>query len=120
MSEVKQYDAFDGYGTPLHGKFVRHDDYAALEAECERLRQEIGRKSVITGDYIARCQRLADERDQLRAEAEALRQDAGRWSKCKTMPKAWWLEAMDEASRKGGRSLDEQIDTAMAAKELRR
>ena len=41
MSEVKQYDAFDGYGTPLDGKFVRHDDYAALAAECERLRAQV-------------------------------------------------------------------------------
>ena len=38
MNEVKQYDAFDGYGSAMPGKFVRHDDYAALEAECERLR----------------------------------------------------------------------------------
>ena len=34
---------------------------AALEAECERLREALDRQSVITGDYIARCQRLADE-----------------------------------------------------------
>ena len=36
-------------------------DYAALEAECERLADALDRQSVITGDYIARCQRLADE-----------------------------------------------------------
>ena len=34
---------------------------AALEAECSRLAEELDRQSVITGDYIARCQRLADE-----------------------------------------------------------
>lgn len=37
------------------------DKCAALEAECERLREALDRQSVITGDYIARCQRLADE-----------------------------------------------------------
>jgi hypothetical protein len=31
------------------------------------------------------------------------------------MPKSWWLEAMAEAGRKGGRSLDESIDAALAA-----
>ena len=36
-------------------------DYAAIEAECDRLREALDRQSVITGDYIARCQRLADE-----------------------------------------------------------
>lgn len=36
-------------------------DYATLEAECERLADALDRQSVITGDYIARCQRLADE-----------------------------------------------------------
>ena len=34
---------------------------AALEAERERLADALDRQSVITGDYIARCQRLADE-----------------------------------------------------------
>ena len=43
------------------GEYVMHDDYAALEFECERLADALDRQSVITGDYIARCQRLADE-----------------------------------------------------------
>lgn len=51
---------------------VRATDYAALEAECERLTDALDRQSVITGDYIARCQRLADERDALRAEISDL------------------------------------------------
>lgn len=34
---------------------------ATLEAERERLADALDRQSVITGDYIARCQRLADE-----------------------------------------------------------
>ena len=42
-------------------------DYAALEAERDALADELDRKSVITGDYIARCQRLAAERDHLKA-----------------------------------------------------
>ena len=33
----------------------------ALRAENERLADALDRQSVITGDYIARCQRLADE-----------------------------------------------------------
>lgn len=33
----------------------------ALRAECKRLAEALDRQSVITGDYIARCQRLADE-----------------------------------------------------------
>ncbi len=40
---------------------VTYEDYAVLEAECERLADALDRQSVITGDYIARCQRLADE-----------------------------------------------------------
>ena len=43
------------------GGWVEYSDYAALEAECERLADALDRQSVITGDYIARCQRLADE-----------------------------------------------------------
>ena len=42
MSEVKRYaiisDDWDYVESPSGG-FVDHDDYAALEAECERLRQ---------------------------------------------------------------------------------
>lgn len=64
---------------PAAGQLVHPDehnklreDYAALEAECERLADELDRKSVITGDYIARCQRLADERDALAAELDRL------------------------------------------------
>lgn len=46
-------------------------------------------------------------------EAQHLRQmaqDAERWRKCKRMPKAWWLQAVEEAGLKGGRNLDEIID----------
>ncbi len=73
MSEVKRYDPMgydrlSGYMQQHpEGDYVRHADYAALEAECERLADELDRKSVITGDYIARCQRLAAERDHLKA-----------------------------------------------------
>jgi hypothetical protein len=47
------------------------------------------------------------------AEYEKLKADADRWRKCKTMNKQWWLDAMAEAAIKGGRSLDEAIDTAI-------
>ena len=40
---------------------VAHAEAEALRAECERLADALDRQSVITGDYIARCQRLADE-----------------------------------------------------------
>ena len=64
MNEVKRYaiisDDWDYVESPSGG-FVDHDDYAALEAECVRLADALDRQSVITGDYIARCQRLADE-----------------------------------------------------------
>ena len=40
---------------------VLASDYSALDAECSRLAEELDRKSVITGDYIARCQRLEGE-----------------------------------------------------------
>lgn len=48
-------------------------EYAALEAECERLADALDRQSVITGDYIARYQRLAAERDALAAELAAIK-----------------------------------------------
>lgn len=66
-SEVKRYDPDvsrrgDAYmDAKGDGDYVRHEDYAALEADCERLADALYRQSVITGDYIARCQRLADE-----------------------------------------------------------
>lgn len=47
-------------------------------------------------------------------QTEQTDRDAKRWQKCKTMPKSWWLEAMAEAGRKGGRSLDESIDAALS------
>lgn len=40
--------------------------------EVEVMADALDRQSVITGDYIARCQRLAAERDALAAENEAL------------------------------------------------
>lgn len=60
-SEVKQYDAFDGYGTPLHGKFVRHDDYEALEAECERLRSGVKKATYMELDTTKRSIAIQDE-----------------------------------------------------------
>lgn len=63
-SEVKRFDQM--FCDPVSGQMasitvVMASDYAALEAECERLADALDRQSVITGDYIARCQRLADE-----------------------------------------------------------
>ncbi len=47
------------------------------------------------------------------ARLRAAEVDAARWCLCKRMPRTWWLEAVDQASRKGGRSLDEAADAAM-------
>jgi hypothetical protein len=52
------------------------------------------------------------------AELEELLRDSERWRKCKTMNKQWWLDAMAEAAIKGGRSLDEAIDTAIVRRVL--
>ena len=49
------------HGPARVGLYVLASDYAALEAERERLADALDRQSLITGDYIARCQRLADE-----------------------------------------------------------
>ena len=73
MNKAKHYGPEEIVGT---GELVVYlSDYAALEAERERLEYELDRQSVITGDYIARCQRLADERDALAAENARLRAD---------------------------------------------
>lgn len=40
----------------------------ALRAENERLADALDRQSVITGDYIARCQRLADELEAIKGQ----------------------------------------------------
>lgn len=94
---------------------------AGLAEKAERLGAEVEalqRDRKACWEEFKALRRSSDATDrELRAEVEALRKDAERWEKCKSMPKAWWLEAMAEASRKGGRSLDEQIDAAMAAKE---
>ena len=64
-SEVKRYDSYGNAMAPGDPEslaiFVLATDYAALEAERERLADALDRQSVITGDCIARCQRLADE-----------------------------------------------------------
>ena len=54
----------DAFQIARHSKRLveqQRERIAALEAECERLADALDRQSVITGDYIARCQRLADE-----------------------------------------------------------
>ena len=109
MSDVKRYDygyKDDGCGGDLYlgliekpdGALVRHSDYAALEAECDKLRAQVsalqsdanswqsgydkgredgakaadGWKAQHARDS-AELRRLCAERDALRAEAEALR-----------------------------------------------
>ena len=78
QSELPCYTPLTNHRTEVHTvPLVMAADYAALDAECERLADALDRKSVITGDYIARCQRLADERDQLRAVLAAIQQTEG-------------------------------------------
>ena len=58
----------DAFQIARHSKRLveqQRERIAALEDECERLADELDRKSVITGDYIARCQRLAAENARL-------------------------------------------------------
>ena len=60
--DVKRYEVWRADAElPDETLVVLASDYSALDAECSRLAEELDRKSVITGDYIARCQRLADE-----------------------------------------------------------
>lgn len=62
MSEVKRYEVWRADAElPDETLVVLASDYSALDAECSRLAEELDRKSVITGDYIARCQRLEGE-----------------------------------------------------------
>lgn len=62
QSEQPCYTPLTNHTTDVHTvALVMASDYAALEAERERLADALDRQSVITGDYIARCQRLADE-----------------------------------------------------------
>ena len=62
MSEVNRYEVWRADAElPDETLVVLASDYSALDAECSRLAEELDRKSVITGYYIARCQRLADE-----------------------------------------------------------
>lgn len=49
----------------------------ALRAECERLADALDRHSVITGDYIARCQRLADELAEVKGQEAVATIDQG-------------------------------------------
>ena len=56
---MKEYEILVETINPCGGE--AHAKKEILEAECERLREALDRQSVITGDYIARCQRLADE-----------------------------------------------------------
>lgn len=79
----------------------------AGEMQAQELRTAI---AVATG-IAASIRGLKPEADPARTqEAE----DAQRWRKCKRMPRAWWIQAIEEAGLKGGRSLDEIIDSAMA------
>ena len=106
MSEVKRYDPINSDGTcgtcvedPDYGAYVEFSDYAALEAECERLRAQVsalrsdanswqsgydkgredgakaaeGWKAQHARDS-AELRRLCAERDALRAELERFSQ----------------------------------------------
>ena len=71
-SEVKRYDPDvsrrgDAYmGAKGDGDCVRHEDYVALEAECERLRKEKSARQALSIQLI-------DEARALRAELAAIK-----------------------------------------------
>jgi len=55
-------DGLKGAGSDLYARWLdTFKEAEALRAENGRLADALDRQSVITGDYIARCQRLADE-----------------------------------------------------------
>lgn len=55
-------DGLKGAGSDLYARWLEaFKEAEALRAENGRLADALDRQSVITGDYIARCQRLADE-----------------------------------------------------------
>ncbi len=53
-------------------QLIRLSDYDALA-------EELDRQSVITGNYIAKCQRLQDERDALKAQVQTLQAHPDSW-----------------------------------------
>lgn len=73
MSQVKKYDPFgyDGLSALMteceHGDYVRHEDYAALEAELAKL--EAGMPRLMQANYD-----LRQQRDAALAECEQLRE----------------------------------------------
>lgn len=139
MSEVKRWDLHRVYGANAEitatmlssrngGKYVLASDYdrdvQRLLGEIAGLRdrknsivallEERDRQYVITGDYIAKCQKLADERDALAAENKRLREAflnirnvaAGYSNFCEENASTRRLEREFEASDKLYRSID--------------
>jgi hypothetical protein len=89
------------------------DDYLAARSaleSCDWSNVPLGTKAIL-GHVVDLLWLAAQARP---AQTEQTDRDAKRWQKCKTMPKSWWLGAMAEAGRKGGRSLDESIDAALS------
>lgn len=88
MNEVKRYviisDDWD-YAESPSGGFVDHDDYAALEAECERLKNSL--LEITTRHFAEGWKRSASEKQleqylsagiaQLEAERDALAASTG-------------------------------------------
>lgn len=78
-SEVKRYDPINSDGTcgmcvedADYGAYVEYADYAAIEAECERLREVNRIQLEVAEVHGAACARIRMERDALAAECERL------------------------------------------------
>lgn len=87
--------------------YPRMPDVAGEWSRALRLADDAADWARLAETRLIEAEQRAERAEARVAELEA---DARRWRKCKRMRKSWWLEAMAEAWRKGGRSLDEQID----------
>jgi len=72
-SEIAWYEPAEPGVTAMRRKHRRHDDLWVRLSDYEALAEELDRQSVITGDYIARAQRMGDENAELRAELQTER-----------------------------------------------
>lgn len=71
--EIAWYEPAEPGVTAMRRQHRRHDDLWVRLSDYEALAEELDRQSVITGDYIARAQRMGDENAELRAALQSER-----------------------------------------------